>query len=96
MNYIPAHIQTKIMNLKADMDQLKHELLNDDLYPEDQEEIVEELRAKAWEYRVLRSNYDVLYFAYEYLSDDRNPENENNLIPAGTVFENAPNFHREL
>ena len=96
MNYIPAHIQTKIMNLKADMDQLKHELLNDDLYPEDQEEIVEELRAKAWEYRVLRSNYDVLYFAYEYFSDDRNPENENNLIPAGTVFENAPNFHREL
>lgn len=48
------------------------------------------------EYRVLRSQYDVLYFAYEYFSDERNPENENNLIPAGGTVEKAPAFHIEL
>ena len=35
------------------------------------------------EYRVNRSAYDVLFFAYEYFSDDRNPDNDNNLIPKG-------------
>ena len=48
------------------------------------------------QYRVLRSEYDVLYFAYEYFSDEKNPENENNLIPAGGKFETAPAFHKEL
>jgi hypothetical protein len=33
---------------------------------------------------------------YEYFSDDRNPSNDQNLIPAGTKLVNAPNFHREL
>lgn len=48
------------------------------------------------EYRMLRSKYDVLFFAYEYFSDERNPDNENNLIPRGTFFEDAPAFHKEL
>lgn len=47
-------------------------------------------------YRKLRSEYDVLYFAYEYFSDDRNPENEDNLIPTGVRYALAPEFHREL
>lgn len=47
-------------------------------------------------YRVLRSEYDVLYFAYEYFSYEGNPENEDNLIPEGTVFTEAPAFHTEL
>lgn len=47
-------------------------------------------------YRVSRSAYDVLYFAYEYFSDDRNPENENNLIPKGCTIKDAPNIHVEL
>ena len=34
-------------------------------------------------YRICRSAYDVLFFAYEYFSDDRNPEN-------------APDVHKEL
>lgn len=33
---------------------------------------------------------------YEYFSDNRNPENDQNLIPAGTHIEDAPKFHREL
>ncbi|HBF7594800.1 TPA: phage terminase large subunit [Clostridioides difficile] len=48
------------------------------------------------EYRKLRSEYDVLYFAYEYFSDTKNPENENNLIPLGVTYETAPDFHIEL
>ena len=48
------------------------------------------------EYRVNRSAYDVLFFAYEYFSDDRNPDNDNNLIPKGAKLEDAPEVHREL
>lgn len=48
------------------------------------------------DYRILRSEYDVLYFAYEYFSDHKNPENENNLIPLGTTLSDAPDFHKEL
>lgn len=48
------------------------------------------------EYRVTRSEYDILYFTYEYFSDDRNPDNEDNLIPSGVSIEDAPDFHHEL
>ena len=47
-------------------------------------------------YRICRSAYDVLFFAYEYFSDDRNPENDSNLIPSGCSPENAPDVHKEL
>lgn len=47
-------------------------------------------------YRVCRSAYDVLFFAYEYFSDDRNPENDSNLIPNGCSIEDAPEVHIEL
>lgn len=96
MDFIPAHVQTRLMSIKAEMDALKEELSFGGYDTETMKEIADDLRKKAWEYRVLRSNYDVLYFAYEYFSDERNPENENNLIPAGATFENAPDFHREL
>lgn len=46
--------------------------------------------------RVDRSEKDTLYFVYEYFSDDCNPDNEGNLIPAGVKLEAAPNFHIEL
>lgn len=49
-----------------------------------------------WLRRVDRSETDVLFFTYEYFSDDRNPENEDNLIPAGSTMENAPDFHVDL
>lgn len=47
-------------------------------------------------YRVCRSAYDVLYFTYEYFSEDKNPDNDNNLIPAGCTMEDAPLIHHEL
>ncbi len=55
--------------------------------------LIEKLKAVAKEYRKLRSSIDVLYFAYEYFSDERN---ENNLMPLGATIENAPPFHHEL
>jgi predicted phage terminase large subunit-like protein len=33
---------------------------------------------------------------YEYFSDDRNPENDQNLIPAGVSMNSSPDFHIEL
>lgn len=48
------------------------------------------------EYRITRSEYDILYFTYEYFSDDRNPDNEDNLIPTGVSITDAPEFHREI
>jgi hypothetical protein len=32
----------------------------------------------------------------EYFSDDKNPENDQNLIPAGIGIKDAPSFHQEL
>jgi predicted phage terminase large subunit-like protein len=47
-------------------------------------------------YRVLRGKYDVLYFVYEYFSEERNPDNEGNIIPKGANYEDAAFIHREL
>lgn len=46
--------------------------------------------------RVHRGEHDVLYFGMEYFSDDGNPSNDENLIPAGVNVHNAAGFHKEL
>jgi predicted phage terminase large subunit-like protein len=46
--------------------------------------------------RVHRAEYDFLYFMHEYFSEERNPGNPDNLIPAGITYESAAEFHREL
>lgn len=46
--------------------------------------------------RIHRAEHDFLYFMYEYFSDERNPENDSNLIPKGQTYENAADFHIEL
>jgi predicted phage terminase large subunit-like protein len=46
--------------------------------------------------RVQRAEYDVLYFTYEYFSQDLNPENSSNLIPEGQTLGKAADFHRTL
>ena len=46
--------------------------------------------------RVHRGEHDVLYFGMEYFSDDGNPSNDENLIPAGVNVHNAAVFHKEL
>jgi predicted phage terminase large subunit-like protein len=46
--------------------------------------------------RVHRAEFDLLYMTYEYFSEERNPENQSNLIPAGQTLENAAEFHQTL
>ncbi|MDR7207584.1 hypothetical protein [Priestia megaterium] len=46
--------------------------------------------------RITRCWGSTLEYMYEYFSHDKNPENENNLIPEGIGIEDAPAFHREL
>lgn len=58
--------------------------------------ILEQVKHLNREIRKLKSEQDVLYFTYEYFSEDRNPDNENNLIPKGQSILTAPAFHREL
>lgn len=57
---------------------------------------IETLEQLVRQKRVTRSEYDILYFTYEYFSEDRNPDNDDNLIPAGVSIEDAPAFHHEL
>lgn len=54
---------------------------------------MEELKAL---HRIDRSENDILFFAYEYFSEESNPENGGNLIPQGVTIEDAPPFHHEL
>ncbi len=61
----------------------------------DAERYLEDLREVEKLRRIERGYQDVLYFVYEYFSDDRNPGNDDNLIPVGTLG-TAPEFHREL
>lgn len=46
--------------------------------------------------RVHRGEHDVLFFTYEYFSEESNADNTSNLIPAGQTLAGAADFHREL
>ncbi|WP_258535640.1 phage terminase large subunit [Bacillus sp. 03113] len=46
--------------------------------------------------RVHRAEHDLIYFTYEYFSEDCNSDNSSNLIPAGQSLQNAADFHRTL
>lgn len=93
-----AELQEKVRKI----DQFKHKFFADlqELPVEEQlialDENAELLESMEREYRIARSEYDILYFTYEYFSDDRNPENDDNPIPAGVSIEDAPDFHVEL
>lgn len=46
--------------------------------------------------RIDRAETDVLFFMYQYLGAEMNPEFEDPLIPFGTTLDMAPDFHVEL
>lgn len=46
--------------------------------------------------RVERCSDNILEFAYEYFSDEKNPGNMNNLIPEGSKIQNSAKFHVDL
>lgn len=56
----------------------------------------DEIKTLQREYRITRSEIDILYFAYEYFSEERNPNNDDNLIPKNVFIGDAPDFHHEL
>ncbi|MCU4813942.1 hypothetical protein FC679_15310 [Bacillus cereus] len=70
---------------------LKGDLLEHDIT---QWEVLEDELEKLQ--RVHDCEHDVLRFTYEYFSDELNPDNESNLIPAGQTLENAADFHVTL
>lgn len=92
---IPSSVQNKLLEIKNALDRLVS--LARTVDDEDQrEDILNKILFLKKEYRVLRGEYDVLYFTYQYFSDVYNPENEDNLIPSDYSLENAPSFHKEL
>lgn len=98
MGNIPAHVQAELLRLtdakNKTIDLMKQSKTAGDL--DSAQYLINMYKAIEREYRILRSEYDVLYFAYEYFSEEKNPDNENNLIPKGGIFEEAPDFHIEL
>lgn len=84
-------IEGKIAELKVDAH--NHAELGD---IEAVSDLLEEVKYYSKVYRITRGYFDSLFFAYEYFSEERNPENETNLIPKGVFIEDAPDFHREL
>jgi len=46
--------------------------------------------------RVHRGEHDMLYFMYEYFSEERNPGNQANLIPEGQTLDTSSKFHTQL
>jgi hypothetical protein len=46
--------------------------------------------------RIQRAEHDLLYFMHEYFSDEGNPGNPDNLIPAGVTIDKAADFHQTL
>lgn len=47
-------------------------------------------------HRINDCEFDVARFSVEYFSDDANPENDENLIPTGSDYDNMSHFHKEL
>ena len=85
---MPLHVQQELQRLKLGKDRTV-ELIQQYKMAGDTETavyLVEQYKQIDKKYRILRSEYDVLFFAYEYFSEERNPENENNLIPKGRFF----------
>ena len=46
--------------------------------------------------RINECEFDVARFSVEYFSDDANPDNDENLIPKGSNYDNMSEFHKEL
>ena len=93
---MPENIHTKLQQIEDSIHKIADEIKTGEYSPEEAQELLEIARDLKTQYRILRGEYDVLYFAYEYFSDKKNPDNDNNLIPNGAGIEEAPDFHGEL
>jgi predicted phage terminase large subunit-like protein len=93
---MPKEVILKLEEYKDGLEKLVELAQSAPLSPEGIADYVEYGKAIKRDYRVLRGEYDLLYFAYEYFSDGYNAENDNNLIPDVYTVETAPDFHAEL
>lgn len=96
MMIIPVEVELKLHQLKSSVEKLVLQAKTGNLSPEELQEYLAYVKAIKREYRVLRGEYDLLYFAYEYFSEKYNPDNDNNLIPIQYSIDQAPDFHQEL
>jgi predicted phage terminase large subunit-like protein len=85
-----------INKLKKNIKMFKELMARDEMTEVDYDSMDHDLTLLERLQRVHRGQEDFLYFMYEYFSEDRNPENPANLIPAGQTYETAADFHREL
>lgn len=86
----------RLSQMKASVEKLVQQAKSGNLSEDEMTEYLSYVKAIKKQYRVLRGEYDLLYFAYEYFSEDANPVNDNNLIPANYTIHTAPDFHAEL
>ena len=83
----------KLNQYKNKVKQLREE---NKLSAEAIKQAVESIKVLEKDYIYTRSRVDILFYTYEFFSDDRNPENDGNLIPEGVALEDAPEIHAEL
>lgn len=81
---------------EARLDKLKRLHIAGKLTPAQAASMVADTRNLVRLKRIHRGERDVLYFTYEYFSEEGNADNSSNLIPAGQKFVDAAKFHREL
>lgn len=92
----PERVSDLVDVLDYHMDYVKSNLMHELESGAAIDEIEKELTAAEQAYRITRSEFDILYFTYEYFSEDSNPGSESNVIPAGVSMQDAPFIHKEL
>lgn len=93
---IPVEVELRLAQIKASVEKIVHKAKTENLSSDELANYFLYVKALKQEYRILRGEYDVLYFAYEYFGDRYNSENDNNLIPDKYGYDEAPDFHKEL
>lgn len=91
-----AEREEKIKELENIVELLEEKEKLQPLLVHEQRYLLETLKELKRLKRVHRAEHDVLYFGIEYFSEDGNPDNPDNLIPAGVNYENSADFHKEL
>lgn len=81
----------KLEEYKQRIGEVRHELTSDQI-----QSAIENIKVLEKDYIKSRSSVDLLFFTFEFFSEDRNPGNGGNLIPEGTAFEDAPEIHITL
>src|SRR5690625_5465198 len=86
----------RIARIEERIDKLEKLRELDALLPSQIETLITDKKELIRLKRIHRAEHDVLYFGMEYFSEDGNPGNPDNLIPAGVNVLNAAEFHCQL